>query len=48
MKEFEDAILDLARQAGAEYPQIQFSSDDKPVIVDMASGRTWKVVLEEF
>lgn len=43
-----DWLLDIARQDGAEYPAIVESSDDAPIIVDNASGRTWKIKLEEF
>jgi hypothetical protein len=43
-----DWLLADARRCGAEYPVIAATSDGTPIIVDTASGRTWRVKLEEF
>ncbi len=47
-EEIEDALLNMARDQGAAYPTFAHSSDDKPVILDTDSGRTWAVELREF
>ncbi len=48
VESYGDWLLEIARRDGAEYPTLTESSDGAPVIVDTASGRTWKIKLEEF
>jgi hypothetical protein len=47
-QEVSDWLLSVAKATGAEYPVFAESADNAPVIVDSASGRTWKIRLEEF
>ena len=47
----ETVLLDLAIEAGAVYPVIADATNgetDSVVILDAASGRTWKIELREF
>ena len=43
-----DWLTDEAAAIGAEYPMVEEASDGNPVVIDTASGRTWKIRLEEF
>lgn len=43
-----DKLLELARQEGVEYPVFTETDTEYPVILDMVSGRTWKIELVEF
>ncbi len=43
-----DWILADARLLGAEYPTFAESTEGQPVIVDTASGKTYRIALEEF
>lgn len=43
-----EALVEMAKELGAEYPAFTETSDGSIVILDTYSGRTWRVKLEEF